>query len=176
VTALEGQAQCVCCGETKDKALFGADPRNRTGLQTMCRACVAEDFQTRPRAGPPRAERKEQRGFTGGVKTSGLPRVMLVKLGPDGTPLEVPVPTAKVCLGCGGLKRAWEFYRSQESLDGLRHLCKTCWYNTYTVRSLASSRGQKDSVTQGLFPDVVDELGACSRWLSDAESEVFQSS
>ncbi|GAQ83961.1 hypothetical protein KFL_001700160 [Klebsormidium nitens] len=156
-----GQAHCPCCGEVKDRALFGLESRQRSGLQKICRACVAEDYQTRPNV-TGRSERKWP------VWAQERRPMVITLRRKEG----LWVPTEKVCLTCGELKSAGEYFSDPTKMDGLRQYCKPCWCRKHSVHPSRRVKRPKHPEAPVIPSVMMDEVRAAFRWLVGDEQKM----
>lgn len=91
--------KCRDCGEEKSLDEYDPDKRARDGHRRFCRDCAGERLKSRRRRAAART----------------VPS------------MRVPSVEAKCCPDCGESEPASDFWRSQQSNDGLAFYCKACF-------------------------------------------------
>lgn len=70
------------------------------------------------------------------------------------------VPNKKLCSRCGQEKESSEYYGSKRTPDGLRHICKHCWWATNKVNNDKRPRKRK-TIAKSSLPEGTVWCYAC---------------
>ena len=100
-----GMKRCTRCGKLKDKSEFGKQAKFKDGLRYWCKQCF-RDYSNEYRGKHGKVGKKNRSFEEAHRKVRGVRQ--------------------KQCSGCRRWKLEDEFYKNNETKDGLGSLCKKC--------------------------------------------------
>lgn len=117
--------KCTKCGETKARGEFNKSKRNKDGLRSECKSCMAQYYRANRDRILERQRRYQQANTAANL-------------------LVYSTRKEKRCPTCGEVKPSSEFHKDSSTPGGLSSRCKTC--HTARVRSWQENNPHKARV------------------------------